>query len=64
MTILSLLDIDAVAAGQSLTLAGGAGEVTWHPHWCGTTITVQLLKFSERKEKLIAAALLKAARHS
>jgi hypothetical protein len=61
--VLRLLDMEATASSQSLKLAGDAGEVTWHSRRCGTTINVQLLRFSERKQKLLAAALLKAARN-
>ena len=62
--VLGLLEIEAAESAQSLTLAAGAGEVTWHSCRFGTTINMQLLRFSERKQKLVAAALLKAARYS
>jgi len=63
-SLLRLLDIQAAKSPKRLQLANGAGEVAWHRCWPGTRINVQLLKFSERKQKLVAAALLKAARHS
>jgi hypothetical protein len=63
-SVLKLLAIETTEVAESLQLAEGAGEVTWQRCWCGTTIQVQLLKFSERKRSLVAAALLKTARHS
>jgi hypothetical protein len=63
-SVLQLLDIEVTAFPQGLQLHDGKGEVTWHRRWCCTSIHVRLLKFSERKQKLVAAALLKAARHS
>lgn len=61
--IFKLLEIEAAESSQQLQLADGAGKVTWNRCWCGTTINVELVKFSPRKQKLVAAALLKAARH-
>jgi hypothetical protein len=63
-SVLRLLDIEVTEFPQRLQLHDDKGEVTWHRRWCCTTIHVRLLKFSERKQKLVAAALLKAARHS
>jgi hypothetical protein len=62
--ILQLVGIEFTESPDRLQLDDGAGEVAWHRCWCGTTIQLQLLKFSERKRNLVAAALLKAARHS
>jgi hypothetical protein len=63
-SVLQLLAIETTEFPQRLQLHDGQGEITWHGRWCCTTIHVRLLKFSERKQKLVAAALLKAARHS
>jgi hypothetical protein len=63
-SVLQLLAIEVTEFPQRLQLHDGKGEITWHGRWCCTSIHVRLLKFSERKQKLVAAALLKAARHS
>jgi len=63
-SVLHLLGIELTEFPQRLQLHDGKGEVTWHRRRCCTTIRLQLLKFSEQKQKLVAAALLKAARHS
>ncbi len=62
--VLKLLAIETTEVAERLQLSDGAGEVTWQRHCYGTTVHLQLLKFSERKRNLVAAALLKAARHS
>jgi hypothetical protein len=63
-SVLQLLAIEVTEFPERLQLQDAKGEVTWHRRWCCTSIHVRLLKFSERKQKLVAAALLKAARHS
>jgi hypothetical protein len=63
-SVFQLLAIELTEFPQRLQLHDGKGEVTWHRRRCCTTIHLQLLKFSEQKQKLVAAALLKAARHS
>lgn len=63
-TVFRLLAIELTEFPQRLQLHDGKGEVTWRRRWCCTTIHLRLLKFSEQKQKLVAAALLKAARHS
>jgi len=63
-SVFQLLAIELTEFPERLQLHDGKGEITWHGRWCCTSIHVRLLKFSERKQKLVAAALLKAARHS
>ena len=63
-SVLQLLAIEVTEFPERLQLQDAKGEVTWHRRRCCTTIHLQLLKFSEQKQKLVAAALLKAARHS
>ena len=63
-SVLQLLTIKTTEFSDRLLLGDGAGEVTWQNHGWGTTINVQFSKFSERKQELVAAALLKAARQS
>jgi hypothetical protein len=62
--VLQLLGIEFTEQVDGLRLNDGNGELAWHGCACGTTIRLRLLKFSERKQKAVAAALLKAARHS
>jgi hypothetical protein len=62
--VLKLIAIDTTRFPDRLQLGDGAGEVAWHRRWCGTTIQVQLLRFSKPKRNLVAAALLKAARYA
>jgi hypothetical protein len=62
--VFRLLGIDFTEFPDRLQLHQGSGEVAWHSCSCCTTIRLRLLKFSERKQKVVAAALLNAARHS
>jgi hypothetical protein len=63
-SVLQLLTIKTTEFSDRLLLGDGVGEVAWQNHWWGTTINVQFSKFSERKQELVAATLLKAARQS
>ena len=61
---LQLMNIAAREGANGLELEGGAGELIWRRCWRGTKISVQLLKFSDRKQQLVVDALLKAARYA
>jgi hypothetical protein len=49
---------------QQISFAEGAGQTAWHRTAFWTIIRLDMSAFSERKRRLLAAALLKSARYS
>lgn len=63
MRMLRLAGVPAAAETSTLVIGDDAGRVSWRVAERWTTIDVMLMKGSTRKQDLIAAAIVKAARY-
>jgi hypothetical protein len=61
---LDLMMIPAIGEGDAIAIGSGTGRVSWRgtPRW--TRIDVDLQGMSEKKQAVVKAALLKAARYA